>query len=248
MKKTFILALILIAGAKLSAQQIFIFSGNIEYERKINIHRQFESDDEQSDWFKDFIAKQPRFHNSYFNLSFNKEKAIYQPGRESDVKVEPWMIGPAKQNIVLTDINSQVYTSRKKVFEETFVVTDTTTKVKWKISNETRVIAGFECRKAVGVICDSVYVVAFYTEEIPVSAGPESFGGLPGMILGLAVPRLYSTWFATKVELNEPPPASFTVNNSKGKKVKSTELEPVLTSSFTDWGKRGKKFIWWSML
>jgi len=68
------------------------------------------------------------------------------------------------------------------------------------------------------------------------------------MILGLAVPRLYSTWFATKVELNEPSPASFTVNNSKGKKVKSTELEPVLTSSFTDWGKRGKKFIWWSML
>ena len=31
--------------------------------------------------------------------------------------------------------------------------------------------------------------------------GPELFTGLPGMILGLAIPRYYTTWFATKVEL-----------------------------------------------
>ena len=36
-------------------------------------------------------------------------------------------------------------------------------------------------------MCDTVYVVAFYTEDIPVSGGPEMFGGLPGMILELTV-------------------------------------------------------------
>jgi GLPGLI family protein len=249
MKKIISTFMLFLAAWQLNAQQTFILNGNIEYERKINVHRQFEMDEEDggSDFWKDFLSKQPRFHNSYFNLSFNKDKSIYLPGRESDVKLEPWLLGPAKENIVLTDFNGLQYTSRKKVFEETFIVGDSTSKLQWKLSNETRTIAGFECRKAVAVICDSVYVVAFYTEEIPVSGGPESFGGLPGMILGLAVPRLYSTWFATKVELAEPPATKFTIN-VKGKKIASPALAPFLKSTFTDWGKRGQKFIWWSML
>ncbi|MBZ5856196.1 GLPGLI family protein [Flavihumibacter profundi] len=244
--------LILIAGFCLvrqtQAQTIFINNGTIEYERKINVHRQFESENnDDSEWFKDFLTKQPKFHTSYFQLSFNKDKAIYQPGKEADAKMEPWMIGPAKENSVLTDFNGLLFTSRKTVFEQTFIVADSTNRLQWKLSSETRTIAGFECRKAVTVICDSVYVVAFYTEEIPVSGGPESFGGLPGMILGLAVPRLYSTWYATKVELNQPPASVFAING-KGKKITSHELAPMLTSTFKDWDKRGQKFIWWSML
>jgi GLPGLI family protein len=248
MKKLLLLMLLSWVVKPGIAQTIFIPEGTIEYERKINVHRQFETDDsDDSEWFKEFLTKQPKFHNSYFQLSFNKEKAIYQPGREADSKLEPWMIGPAKENIVLTDFVQQLFTSRKKVFEQTFIVADTANRLQWKLSNETRTIAGFDCRKAVAVICDSVYVVAFYAEEIPVSGGPESFGGLPGMILGLAVPRLYSTWFATKVELNSPAASSFTLNN-KGKKIQRRELAPLLTSTFTDWGKRGQKFIWWSIL
>lgn len=248
--KKFLICVLLACGGflQINAQTLFIPNGTIEYERKINVHRQFETENEEDgDWFKEFLSKQPKFHTSYFQLSFNKDKALYQPGRESETKMEPWLIGPAKENIVLTDFNGMQFTSRKKVFEQTFIVADSSNKVQWKLSNETRTIAGFECRKAVGIISDSVYVVAFYAEEIPVSGGPESFGGLPGMILGLAVPRLYSTWYATKVELTDPPASIFTIN-TKGKKVVQRELSPILTSTFTDWGKRGAKFIWWSLL
>ncbi|MBC6489469.1 GLPGLI family protein [Flavihumibacter stibioxidans] len=247
MKKFILIAGLVFSVSFLQAQAVFISNGVIEYERKINVHRQFEMDEEQGEFFKEFIKRQPRFHDSYFNLSFTREKSIYKPGRQTDTKVEPWLIGPAKENIVLTDFNSQKYSSRKKVFEETFIVTDSLNKVQWKISNEFRQIAGFDCRKAVGIISDSVYVVAFYTDEIPVSGGPESFGGLPGMILGLAVPRLYSTWFATKVELNLPPASVFTIND-KGKKIDAPQMAPMLKSSFSDWGKRGEKFTWWSLL
>ena len=48
-------------------------------------------------------------------------------------------------------------------------------KIEWKITNDERVIAGLDCRKAVGRIMDSVYVIAFYSEQILVSGGPESF-------------------------------------------------------------------------
>ncbi|MGL1507608.1 GLPGLI family protein, partial [Vibrio parahaemolyticus] len=72
----------------------------------------------------------------------------------------------------------------REVYERTYLVQDSVRQLDWRITDETRDIAGFECRKAVTKICDSVYIVAFYTDQIPVSAGPESFGGLPGMILG----------------------------------------------------------------
>lgn len=72
-------------------------------------------------------------------------------------------------------------------------------KVEWKYTDEIRNIAGYDCRRANAIIRDSIYVVAFYAEEIPVPTGPESFHGLPGMILGLAIPSEHITWFATKV-------------------------------------------------
>ena len=49
---------------------------------------------------------------------------------------------------------------------------------------------------------DSVYVFAFYTDEIIIPGGPCSINGLPGMILGVTIPRLYTSWIATKVSVN----------------------------------------------
>ena len=97
------------------------------------------------------------------------------------------------------------------------------------------------------IICDSVYVVAFYTDEIAVTGGPESFNGLPGMILGLAIPRLATTWFATKVELIDPKPTDFAIP-ARGKKITDINLQSLLQKSLKDWGKQGQRNIWWVML
>ena len=91
---------------------------------------------------------------------------------------------------------------QKSVYGNEINVEDTMPKLKWKITNDNRVIAGFNCRKAVAVIFDSVYVFAFYTDEILVPGGPCSIQGLPGMILGVTIPRLYTSWIATKVMVN----------------------------------------------
>jgi GLPGLI family protein len=91
------------------------------------------------------------------------------------------------------------------LFEKTYLTSDSLKKLNWKISGETREIAGFECKKAIATILDSVVVVAFYTDEITPSTGPLGFNGLPGTILGFAIPRLYLTLFATKVERMDTP-------------------------------------------
>ena len=249
MKKIFGCLFILFAAMQINAQAIFLGEGKIEYERKINIHRQWENEENSDDeFFKDFLSKLPKFNNTYFDLSFGDNKTVYRPGREGDnARNYSWVIGPAKENVVIRDFNNQTMTSSKKVFEDSYLVLDSFPAIDWKITDETRTIANFECRKAVGKICDSVYVVAFYTDEITISGGPESFGGLPGMILGIAIPRLYTTWFATKVELVAPTAKDFTAP-TKGKKSNNKELLKTLQAAIKDWGKEGQRNMWWVML
>ena len=58
--------LVLILGiipASVLAQQQFLGHGKIEFERKINVHKQIDPD-ENSDWYKDFVSKQPRFYGT----------------------------------------------------------------------------------------------------------------------------------------------------------------------------------------
>ncbi|HSR40342.1 MAG TPA: GLPGLI family protein, partial [Phnomibacter sp.] len=105
----------------------------------------------------------------------------------------------------------------------------------WRITDETRTIAGFDCRKAVGKMFDSLYVVAFYTDQIVTPAGPEQYNGLPGTILGLAFPRFYTTWFATKVELVQPKPDELKPPVAKATKINRKELMARVVNVF-EWG------------
>ena len=107
---------------------------------------------------------------------------------------------------------------------------DSLRKIKWKITDETRDIAGYTCRRANGILLDSVYVVAFYTEKIPISGGPESFSGLPGMMLEVALPHENVIWRATKVTDVPVPPASI-VPPKKGKPLNNKQLYDTLLSN-----------------
>ncbi|HRH59928.1 MAG TPA: GLPGLI family protein [Chitinophagaceae bacterium] len=251
MKKIFIIIFCFAAMHLASAQDVFIAKGKIEFERKVNLHKEIESwgsDDEDGggdEWLNNFKKMVPQFELSYFNLLFENNKTLYQPGRELpvDPKVPDWFRGPANDNIVLTELDLQKQISQKTVYDNTFLITDSLRKVDWRITNDRRTIAGFECRKAVGRIMDSVYVIAFYTDQITVSGGPESFCGLPGMILGIAIPRINTTWFATKLELEDVKAESFTAPK-KGKKMNEQQLMQQLQSSLKDWGKYGQRNIW----
>lgn len=224
------------------AQEQFIVKGKIEFERKVNLHKQLDNIQENEEWRETIKKMTPPVKTSYFDLYFNSNKSIYIPGREvvTTQKAPEWFDGPAADNIVFTDLNQQNVISQKTVFDNVFNVQDSIRKINWKITPDTRTIAGMECRKATAVIMDTVFVVAFYAEQIVTPGGPESFAGLPGMILGLAVPRLNTTWFATKLEMIDVKEAML-VPPKKGKKTTSTNLQTLLKPSMKDWGKTGAK-------
>jgi GLPGLI family protein len=199
MKAISFLFILLFSVITASSQALFITKGKIEFERKTNTHRLYFTDGDDDGFSETFKKLIPQFKTDYFELIFSGGKSVYRPGKENDEPKNGFFESPAGTNVVYKDLDQMIMSSQKQVFESQFLLSDSVKKPKWKLLPETRTIAGYECRKAITTICDSVVVVAFYTDEIIPANGPESFGNLPGMILGLAVPRLYTTWFATKV-------------------------------------------------
>ena len=248
MKKFILIIAIAFPGARGITQTTFIQKGKIEFERKTNTHRLYLSD-EAGSWAEEFKKLVPQFKTDYFDLVFTENGSVYMPGKEPEEKKTGFFESPAGGNVVYKDLNQQTIASQKQIFESQFLILDSIRTLKWKLEPETRTIAGFECRKAITRICDSVVVVAFYTDEITPSTGPESFGGLPGMILGLAIPRLYTTWFATKLETITPTDEKKIVPPAKGKKASQKDMVGKVNDGIKSWGEKYRsKAIWFVTL
>ncbi|MGH2646001.1 MAG: GLPGLI family protein, partial [Ginsengibacter sp.] len=188
--KAYFLVIILLAFTNVHAQQ-FITKAVIEYEVKSNIQKTM-----GNGTFQDLIKDQlPKFKTGYFNFTFANNKSIYKFDHWSDDSriIPNWWKKSDEDNVWYYDYNSGKYDKQKSIEGALVNIEDSITKLNWKITNDTRVIDGFNCRKAVAVILDSVYVFAFYTDEIMISGGPCSINGLPGMILGVTIPRLYTS-------------------------------------------------------
>lgn len=238
MKKVFILLFIFIA-ATTKAQQ-FISSGMIEFEVRTNNHKIF-GDGIWAEMFKDKI---PQFSTSWYKLTFNDDKAVYKYDRKDERNKLPWGNNEEEDNIWYSDYNAGTSINQKFVFDNTYLLTDSLMKIEWRmVPNETREIAGFLCRKAVGKIFDSVYVFAFYTDEITASGGPMGIHGLPGMILGITIPRMYTSWIATKLEINGVNTSIITIPQ-KGKKKVAKELQANAEKATKDWGTWGQQSVW----
>jgi GLPGLI family protein len=246
MKKLFLI-LSLFTGSYSFAQTQFITKGRIVYEKTVNQHKPMEEEGSDNDWWKEMMKTFPKLVKDQYELKFNETRSVYKLEKENTDNKYMWGSKPSETDNVVNDIPNQSISIQREIFENTYLIKDSLRNLEWKITQETREIAGFECKKAVTKICDSVVVVAFYTDQIPVSAGPESMGGLPGMILGLAIPRMYATWFATKLELTEPSVQQLNPTQ-KGKKVNWLQLNAELKKGMKDWGKDGHRRIWASSL
>lgn len=249
MKKTFLTTCLLVIVLNVSAQHVyFIENGRIEYEKKVNMYVKIKELVNKTSFFTDqnyeeYKRANPQFATSLAILDFSSLKSTYQPKEETTTKrifmSDPWA---TLKNNIQTDFKTDSTTTLRNLYDEEYIVKDKKREILWKITNETREIAGFQCRRANGLIMDSVYVVAFYTDEILTSGGPESFSGLPGMILGVALPHDNVTWFATKVEINTLNPPNLKLPR-KAKAMTRKEFEESVSKLFSGRGQRNMDAI-----
>ncbi|MCZ4223897.1 GLPGLI family protein [Pedobacter rhodius] len=251
LKHIIICTIIFLANNCFAQNVHFIKNGIIEFEKRSNmyalikkkINKNNESYMQQA--FDNYKKNNPQFKAAKSTLKFNSDRALYKFDDESTPATNNWLYNNPiadLKNIIATDFKTETSIIQKSVYEATYLVKDSVRKINWKITDETRDIAGYECRRANAIIMDSVYVVAYYCNQIAVSGGPESFTGLPGMILGLALPHDNITWFATKItEVTVPekellPPA-------KGKPIDNAGLKKVLIAVFKDDGDYAQPYL-----
>ncbi len=230
MKKTLFLFATIIFATITNAQQ-FINRAEIEYEVTTNIKKTMWS----GSWAEMLKDNMSDFKTAYYNYSFADNKSIYKFSRWSDkTKIPKWYKEGDEDNIWFFDFNSNKLNVQKQIQGTNFIIADSIPFIKWKLTNENREIAGFNCRKAIGKIMDSIYVFAFYTNDITISGGPCSIGGLPGMILGLSIPRLYTSYIATKVSVNNVNITDIKPTASK-KYYTYVGLKTIITEKTKEW-------------
>lgn len=190
----------------------FLNEGSITFERRVNLYPVLESllkanknltPEAIQKITSDFKANNEQFSVRTFSLKFKDQKTIYTPTEDKEINPVSFLAQAAFKNTVYSDLDAKQSVINKFFFDHNVTVKDSLRKIKWRLTDETRTIANYLCRRANALVMDSVYIVAYYTDQIITKSGPESFQGLPGMILGVAAPDEHITWFATAVT-NEP--------------------------------------------
>ena len=252
MKTILFLAFIIVSAGKINAQ-IFIDKATIEYEVKANIKKNMGN----GSWEEMMKDKLPTFKTGFYTFTFADNKSIYKfdhwPEKE---RMPDYMRKDDESNNWYFDHNTGKMILQKNIFGSTFNIEDSILKLEWTLTSENRNIAGFNCKKAVAKMFDSVYVFAFYTDEIMISGGPCSINGLPGMIMGVTIPRLFTSWIATKVSVNNV--AVSTIQPSTAKKYYTIPfIKKTIEDRTKDWysadesdeNKQQKnRFIWTALL
>lgn len=225
------IALLLIVSAQqsLSAQTQVMTSGEILFERRTNLEKRYEGM-EQNRWMRGDLKK-PMVED--YVLYFTDSSALFKPILPEVPDEREWatMKNTTYQNLASETLEQQFSFWGTKVY-----MRDTVKEREWIITGNSREIAGYKCRQAMWEANDSTRIYAWYADELIASFGPETFNGLPGVMLGLAIEDGGVVYFAKEVK---PLTTNLEKEMPKGKAKEyytEEELRTMIIERFSDWG------------
>jgi len=201
MRKILLVSAAILCMNLLYAQQR---EGKVIYERTIQLQMQFNDNNAISQVL-------PKTRTDKFELTFGNNQSLWKPAEEeiensefSGNGMQINIVGPGQNDIVFHDFNKARKVEQREMFDKKFIVEDSIRKLNWKLTGETQTILSHICQKATAQrigkrmqmsmdngkmerkeITDTSTIVAWFTNDIPVPAGPEVQGQLPGLILAL---------------------------------------------------------------
>lgn len=215
--------------------------GKVIYERTMQMQLRINDNNEM-----DHVM--PRTRKDKFELTFGNNQSLWKHGEEemdnnenAGNGMQIRMIGPGMDDIVFHDFTAARRVDQRVMFDKKFIIEDTIAKLNWKLTDETQTILGHVCRKAISQrvgkrmqmnmdngkierkeIQDTTSIIAWFTTDIPVSAGPEVQGQLPGLILELDMGNSRMVYKA--LEISPTADLASIKAPTKGKKVTSAEF------------------------
>lgn len=252
MKKLVLAAVVLFSFNNTNAQ---LNEGTIYYERKQNMHRNLPNEQMK--------AMIPEYRTSEHMLMFKNNTSLYKKSPTDELPeasamgngggpIVMKMSGGPADDITYKDLNIQEKIVYKNFLRNEYLIVDSVKPRAWKLTDETKKILGYTCRKAVTTIkqqagrmmistmstnnntdttaksssqdikSKEVEVVAWFCEQINISSGPEEFGSLPGMILEIDIDNGGTIFNA--IEIKKKIEKSEFVIPTQGKKVTQAEF------------------------
>ena len=204
----------------------------IIYEERANIDYQLrnEKDEETRKRVASFLSKP----TVYILIIKNDESQYILANNVPDTKENQSIEDEISNNKVmkLGTSNTGLYKNHSTgsfmneadIFGKKVIIKDSIINFNWEITDETKTIGNFVCKKATAVYNNNK-INAWFTDKIPVSEGPYIYGGLPGLIIELDNgPKIFAV---TKIEQTKED-FKFYIPPTNGKTITQKEYDKKL--------------------
>ncbi len=230
----------------ISAQE---FQGIVIYQTDRKMDMKMDSTKVSSEMQKQITEMMRKQFQKEYTLRFSKSESLYKEeeslGAPQPAGMQMVMIGRDGSEVFYKNIKEERFSSQRDMMGKTFLVKDTLEKIDWKLENETKKIGNYTCYKATakrkisipdGFDVDEetqkqaeeneITITAWYTPMIPISNGPSSYWGLPGLILEANDGS--ESILCSKIVLN--PKKKMAISEpTKGKKITAEKFETLVT-------------------
>lgn len=138
--------------------------------------------------------------------------------------------GASNEDQTYVNLETGEVIEKQNFLGRTFRITGDASPLAWRLTGEQSEFLGYAAQKAVATR-DSTTYEAWFTPQIPVSVGPEQYGGLPGLILVLTAGN--RTFEATSVDLS-PLAEGAIAEPTDGREVTSEEFAEIVEERMRD--------------
>ena len=180
------------------------------------------------------VALIPKSHRTQKILYFTNEESLYHTNKEQnnytlpDANGNTVKIGMTQpDDKFFSDLKNKKCIQQKEFMTRKFLIEAESCKSDWKLTGNHKLILDYPCQEAVFQSKEDS-ITAWFTPSIPVSSGPNGYGGLPGLILAIEGNNGKQNFksIATMIELQEIDKALVTIPK-EGKKVTEKEFEMI---------------------
>ena len=102
-------------------------------------------------------------------------------------------------NMMYQNKKTKISSVREKMENEYILTEEATPTINWEITNETKIIKNYTCKKATTYFRGRNYT-AWFTTEVPIVAAPWKFFGLPGLLMDIEDSKHQVKIYVEKIE------------------------------------------------
>lgn len=187
----------------------------------------------------------PTERNAQMILYYTPDASLYMndPAANNDGGFEQEESGDGEQvnirmeapdNRTYCDLKGNTMIKQQDFMQRKFIIESPVKSSDWKLTGSQKMVLNFPCQEATREL-DGKKVKAWFTPAIPLSTGPSSFCGLPGMVLEVNIDDGDQIITAASVNQGQVD-ASKIVKPKDGKKVTQEEFDKIRDEKLKEMG------------